>query len=318
MPFEDSLLASATDRAPATCRKILLVVSTTVVLLAACSGPGDEVVASAGDTRIDAAQVRALIDELPAATRDALRTDKTALERVVRSELTRRALVAEARAARLDSDPKVAEQLERVRDEALMRLWLARQAKVSDDYPSDEDLRLAFQANAPTLTPPAQYRVAQIFVSAPNGIAPSQLATAMRKAADVGARIPGGDFAALAREFSEHADSAARGGDVGLLSANQMLPEIVAAVRGLEVGSTAGPVKTSQGLHYVKLLEKKVAPAPTFEQAREPLRTALRARRAQELEQAYLSALSSRLDVAVNQLALAEIEPAGKTAVAQP
>jgi foldase protein PrsA len=74
-----------------------------------------------------------------------------------------------------------------------------------------------------------------------------------------------------------------------------MLPEVVAAVRNLEVGATAGPVKTSQGFHYVKLLERKVAPTPTFEQAREQLKAALRARRAQELEQAYLAAIDTRL-----------------------
>ncbi len=290
-----------------------------VVLFAGCSAEGQNgAVATAGDATLGAEQVRELLAGLPAATRDALLADKTALERVVRSELVRRALVEEAKAAKLDSDPKIAEQLERVHDDALMRLWVARQSTVSDSYPSDEDLKLAYQSNAAALTPPAQFRVAQIFIAAPNGIAPSQLATAMRKAAEVGARIPGGDFAALAREYSEHAASAASGGDVGLLPANQMLPEVVAAVRNLEVGATAGPVKTSQGLHYVKLLEKKVEPMPTFEQARAPLQAALRARRAQELEQAYLAALDARLNVAVNQLALAELGTNGNPANAKP
>lgn len=294
-------------------------VALAVVVLAGCSAEGrNDAVATAGNSTIGAAQIRELLAGLPAATRDALLADEAALERVVRSELVRRALVEEAKAAKLDSDPKIAEQLERVHDDALMRLWVAKQATVSDSYPSDEDLKLAYQSNATALAPPAQFRVAQIFVAAPNGIAPSQLAVAMRKAAEVGARIPGGDFAALAREYSEHAASAANGGDVGLLPANQMLPEVVAAVRNLDAGATAGPIKTSQGLHYVKLLERKVEPTPTFEQARDRLKEALRARRAQELEQAYLAALDARLSVAVNQLALAEFGPAGKTAEAKP
>jgi parvulin-like peptidyl-prolyl isomerase len=85
-------------------------------------------------------------------------------------------------------------------------------------------------------------------------------------------------------------------------------------VRDLEVGATTGPVKTSQGLHYVKLLDKKVEPLPSFEDSREQLRLALRARRAQELEQAYVAALNTRLDVAVDQIALAQIEASEKTA----
>jgi peptidylprolyl isomerase len=159
--------------------------------------------------------------------------------------------------------------------------------------------------------PPAEFQVAQIFISAPNGIGPVQLAAAMRKAAEVGGKIPGGDFAQLARQYSEHADSAGRGGDVGMLPADQMLPEIVAAVRGLDVGATTGPVKTSQGLHYIKLLDRRVAPAPTLDEARERLTAALRAQRARELEQAYVSNLNSKLNVKVDQIELASIQAPG-------
>lgn len=284
-------------------------IMTVALAVTACSERrSGEAVAKTAEEQLSVAEVKELLDQLPANTRDALRRDKAALERLVRAELVRRALLKEATSAAFDSDPTIAGQLQRARDEALVRLWLAKQATVSNDYPTEEDLKLSYQANAATLTPPAQYRVAQIFVSAPNGIDSSRLAAAMRKAAEVGSKIPGGDFGALAREYSEHAESAARGGDVGLLAANQMLPEIVAAVRSLEVGATAGPVKTSQGLHYVKLLEKEVKPLPSFGEAREQLRAALRTRRAQELEQAYLAALNAKLDVAVDQIALAQIE----------
>jgi peptidylprolyl isomerase len=297
-------------------RRVLVL--SVAAILAGCSGDGDDrTVGRAGDQQISATEVRQIVADLPESTRRSIRGDRQALERVVRSELMRRALVAEAKSAKLDSEPAVAEELDRVRDEALLRLWLARQASVAPGYPSDEDLKLAFGANQAALTPPPQYRVAQIFVSAPNGIDATRLAAAMRKATDVGGRIPDGDFAALAREYSEHAESARRGGDVGLLPANQMLPEIVAAVSGLEVGATAGPVKTSQGLHYVKLLEKKTSPAPTLESTREQLRAALRAQRAQELERAYLADLNARLAVSVDQIALAQLDADGADAPGQ-
>jgi peptidylprolyl isomerase len=287
----------------------LFAVAAVVLAITACSGRRDAgPIAEAAEERLGVAEVREMLDQLPANTRDALRSDKAALEQYVRAELVRRTLIKEAAAVDFDSDPKVAGQLQRARDEALVRLWIAKQATVSDEYPSEEDLKLAYQVNSAALTPPVQYRVAQIFVSAPNGVDPARLAVAMRKAAEVGSRLPGGDFAALARAHSEHAESAARGGDVGLLAANQMLPEILTAVRNLEVGATAGPVKTSQGLHYVKLLDKKVEPLPSFEDSRGQLRAALRARRVQELEQAYLAALNAKLNVAVDQIALAQME----------
>lgn len=290
--------------------RLALLIFVVATVAGGCSRGSSAVVGRAGDISVDAAQVTDLLAELPDSTRTALQADRAALERFVRAELLRRALVAEARTAALDSEPEVARLLERAREDALARLWIARQAQVADEYPSEQDLELAYQRNLEGLTPPAQYRVAQIFVSAPNGVSPDRLADAMRKAAEVGSKIPTGDFAALAREYSEHGESAAQGGDVGLLPANQLLPEVAAAVRGLAVGDSIGPVKTSQGLHYVKLLEKEVAPAPSFEDAREQLRVALRARRQQELEQGYLAALKAKLDVAVDQVALAEIEAA--------
>lgn len=283
------------------------------LLFAGCvDHDADTVIGRAGESAMNAAEVRQIVAALPAATRNSVHEDKAALERVVRAELLRRALVKEAVAAKMEADPQIAEQLARVREEALLRLWIARQAKVSDDYPTEEDLKLAYQTNAAALTPPAQYRVAQIFVSAPNGIDPARLAVAMRKAAEVGSKIPAGDFAALAREYSEHAESAARGGDVGLLAANQMLPEIVEAVKNLEVGATTGPIKTSQGLHYVKLLEKKTSAMPTLDEARPQLRSALQARRAQELEQAYLAELNAKLNVAIDQIALDKLAMDGR------
>lgn len=290
----------------------LALACTIATTLIACRD-SSAVVGQAGALTVSAREVQAIVAALPAQTRAVVEQDKGALERVVRAELVRRAILQEARDARLDADAKVQAELDRVRDDALVRLWIARKAQVSGDYPSEEDLRVAYEANRGALVAPAEYRVAQIFISAPNGIGADRLAVAMRKAADVGSRIPGGDFAALAREYSDHAETATRGGDVGMLPANRMLPEIVAAVRDLEVGAAVGPVKTSQGLHYVKLLERRNGSALTLEQVQPQLVTALRARRAQDLEQGYLTELDARLGVTIDQIALAAAGDAKKT-----
>jgi peptidylprolyl isomerase len=318
LPVSESAVSRESSASTRARVVVAFAIGCAALAVAACSAQSEgDTVAKAGDSRLGAAEVRELLDQLPANTRRALRSDKVALERFVRAELARRALLEEATSADFDSDPNVARQLQRVRDDALVRLWLAKQATVSGDYPSEEDLKLAYQSNTTALTKPAQYRIAQIFIAAPNGIAPSKLASAMRKAAEVGSRIPGGDFAALAREYSEHAESAARGGDVGLLDADNVLPEIVAAVRDLDIGASAGPIKTSQGLHYVRLLEKRTPAAPTYEEAEAQLRAALRARRAQELEQAHIAQLNARLDVAVDEIALAQIGAEGSATARQ-
>ena len=293
--------------APIICTALL----SSLLLLVGCSRHGGtDAVGEAGEISLGAAELREIVAALPETERRALAQDPAALERIVRAELLRRTILEDARAAGFDKEAATQPQLERARDDALVRLWVKRQGAVAEDYPTEQDLQAAFAANSAAFTAPAQYRVAQIFVALPNGADSARMLAALRKAETVAARLPNEDFSALARELSEHAPSAATGGDVGMLPADRMLPEIVVAVRELEPGGTAGPVRTAQGLHFVRLLERKPGAALTFDAAREQLVAALRARRAQELEQAYLARLDSRTPAAVDEIALAKLREA--------
>jgi parvulin-like peptidyl-prolyl isomerase len=287
---------------------LLLFALPTVAALAASAPPGD-VVAQAGSTELTSADVRALVAALPAEQRAQVAGNTEALEQVVRAELVRRAVIAEAKAKGFDRQADTQAQLERVRDEALMRLWVASKSAVPAGYPTENDVQKAYDENRQALTAPTEYRVAQIFIAAPNGGDPAKLAAALRKAADVAAKLPGADFGKLAEQQSEHAESASRGGDLGYLAESRMLPEIAAAVRNLRPGETVGPVKTAAGLHFLKLVDRKAGAVPALPQARDDLVRILRARRAQELQNTYLQGLNTQLNVSVNQIALAKLAP---------
>jgi peptidylprolyl isomerase len=157
---------------------------------------------------------------------------------------------------------------------------------------------------------PTQYRLAQVYIGLPDD--PAKLAAALRKAAEVAGKLAGdrpvADFGKLAEAYSEHADSAGKGGDMGFLPDNQLAPEVLAAVRALKPGEVAGPVRTAQGLHYLKLLDRKAGAPLAYAEARDALANALRSRRAGELSQAYLAALDKRLGISVNQIALAKLQ----------
>lgn len=265
-----------------------------------------DAIAQGGGVSLDAAAVREIIQSLPAADRRLAGTDAAVLERVVRGEVVNRALLAEARQAGFEGEADVRAQLGKLQEEALLRLWLARQAKLPEGYPSEADIQAAYEANKATLVAPTQYRLAQVFIALP--AEPVALQAALRKAAEVGTRV-GGDFAKAARESSEHAASAAKGGDMGYLPEDQLAPEVLAAVRALKAGDVAGPVRTAQGLHYLKLIDRRAGLPLSLAEAREPLAAALRQRKAAELSQAYLAALNARLAVSVNQIELARLQP---------
>jgi peptidylprolyl isomerase len=276
-------------------------------LQATAAAPTD-VIAQGGSVTLNAADVRSLVTALPATDRAQVAGDAATLEKLVRTEIVSRSLLGEARAKAFDKQPDTVLQLDRLRDEALVRLWVASHAALPAGFPTEADITAAFEANKLALVSPTQYRIGQIFIGTPDGLGPAQLSTALRKATDVGARVAGGDFGKLAQEQSEHAESAGKGGDMGFLPENQLAPEVLAAVRALKVGEVVGPIKTAQGLHYFKLLDRKAGAALTLAEAHDALANALRTRRANELAQAYLADLGTRLAISVNQIELTKLQ----------
>jgi peptidylprolyl isomerase len=268
-----------------------------------------DIVAQAGSLSLGGSDIRSLIASLPAQQRAAATASVSSLEQVVRAELVRRSVLAQAKTKTFEDQPDTVSALDRARDEALVRLWVATQTRVPAGYPSEAEIKAAYEANQQALAAPTEYRLAQIFINAPDGADPAQLLAALRKANDVESKLATSDFSELARTQSEHAESASRGGDLGYLPENRLPPAIAALVHGLKGGEVVGPVKTAQGLHFFKLLDKKTGAVPTLAEAHDALVAALRSRREQELERAYLSSLNDKLGVTVNQIELAKLQP---------
>ncbi len=70
----------------------------------------------------------------------------------------------------------------------------------------------------------------------------------------------GGDFAQLAKTFSDDDDTRAVGGELGWFAAGEMFPAFIDAVSGWETpGEIRGPVVTPFGFHILKLVEFQAA-----------------------------------------------------------
>jgi peptidylprolyl isomerase len=274
----------------------------------ASPGTSADIVAQGGGFTLTSAELRTLLDGLSPADRAALAANPAAFEQLVRAQIVRNAALAEAKSKGFERLPATQAQLERVHDEALVRLWVAAQAIVPPDYPSDAELQSAYDSNKQALAPPTQYRISQIFISAPDGMDAGQLAAALKKEADIAAKLPTADFAQLAQTQSEHPDSAAKGGDMGYLAEDRMVPAIAAAVRGLKPGGVAGPIKTAQGIHFLKLIDTKPGAVPTLAEVHDKLVAALRARKADAVGQQFLSDYTTKLNITVNQIELAKLQ----------
>lgn len=77
----------------------------------------------------------------------------------------------------------------------------------------------------------------------------------------------GGDFAALARQYSEDA-SATQGGNLGFFARGEMVKPFEEAAFGLQPGELSAIVETPFGLHLIKLEDRRPARIVSEDQAR--------------------------------------------------
>lgn len=266
----------------------------------------DTVVARGGSIQIDLNEVRSLLASLPDGTRQAVLAKPGSLEQLVRQDILQRSLLEDAQTASFATDPATTSALQRVHDEALTRLWLASKSAVPAGFPSESQIQSAYdllQKNAPY-----EYHLEQIFIAAPDGGDPQALATALRKVDDVQKLIAASSFEQVARQKSEDTDSAPKGGDLGFLPGAKLMPDIRTAVESLTPGAIVGPIKTSAGLHFLKLVERRRIAIPPLATVHAKIVAALRAQQAQQLEQAYLQQVAAKLDITVDQIELAKLQ----------
>lgn len=267
------------------------------------------VVARMGDVELRAEEVRPLVDSLPAEARAQLAQNPAELARLIRTELLRKVLATEARTKGWDKRPEVVAQMERARDQALVGTYMNNIARPPESFPSEAEVKAAYDQNPGAFATPRQFRLAQIFVLAPPESDKAAFDKARAKAADLAAkaRAKGADFAALAKSASEHAESAARGGDMGWVTEANLLPELREPLAGMKKGEVSTAVKAAQGWHVVRLddvRDKGVRPLP---EVRDQIVASLRLRKAQETEQAYLTFMTNKTPAQLNDAELGRL-----------
>jgi len=270
----------------------------------------DGVVGKMGTVEIKTADVRRLIDAQPAQVKKQVASSPADLDRLVRSELVRQALLNEAKGKGVDKKPEVALMMERAREQALLQAYMSEVAKPPAGYPSEEDVKQAYDANKPALTAPAEFNLAQIFISVPESADKAAVTAATKKAHDIAAKAQAknADFAKLAREQSEQKETAAKGGDLGWLPDNQIIPEIRAAIAQSEKGDVTGAIRSASGFHIVKVLDKKPAGVKPLSEVRDTIVNQMRLRRAQDIERNYIEGMMGRSQVSINQAELSKLQ----------
>jgi peptidyl-prolyl cis-trans isomerase C len=179
------------------------------------------------------------------------------LERLIQQQV----LVGQARRVQLDQDPQIKRHMQQAEDRVLENEFLNR--RIGDSI-TEEALLARYQQEYANKPGPEAADVSIILV-------PSE-AQARKDIAEI---VGGADFATVARRDSQDT-SAEKGGSLGFLRQDQMIPEVGAVATALEAGQVApNPIHTQIGWFVVKSSARKRVPVPGFAEVREKLRREL-------------------------------------------
>ena len=135
------------------------------------------------------------------------------------------------------------------------------------------DVQKAYNDNIAQYQTPEQVRAIHILLKT-DGKAEADV---RKQAEDILKQVKaGGDFAALAKKYSEDDGSKVNGGDLDYFTRGRMVPEFETAAFALQPGQVSDLVKSQFGFHIIKVIDKKPAAARTLDEVRPHLEDQLK------------------------------------------
>lgn len=129
---------------------------------------------------------------------------------------------------------------------------------------------------------------------------------AEKKAKEVLAKIKaGGDFAALAKQYSDDPGSKENGGDLGFFGQGQMVPAFEKAAFALKKNQVSELVKSDYGYHIIQVLDRKEATGKDFEKQKKDLEKQVKEKKGQEAYKQMLDDLKAKGKIEIADLGLA-------------
>jgi len=174
-----------------------------------------------------------------------------------------------------------------VDDARLRRTLTVPDAQIADYYKTHQQ----------EFTVPEQVHARHILIQAKTQDAAGWDA-ALATARDVRAKAVAGDFAAVARKYSEDPGSKDSGGDLGLFPRGRMVKEFEDAAFSLKAGEVSQPVRSQFGYHVIKVDERRPASVSPLADVRDIVREKLVEGQADAEGNRRATALRDKIDAA--------------------
>jgi peptidyl-prolyl cis-trans isomerase SurA len=139
----------------------------------------------------------------------------------------------------------------------------------------DTELQESYQKRLQRYSVPGALTVSHMLFLVSPDAPEEEVESARQKAVAILQQLrQGGDFAALARQYSD-GPSAERGGLLGTFQPGELLPGFEEAVVALQPGEISDIVRTRVGLHIIRLDARQASTNKPFEEIREELKAEL-------------------------------------------
>jgi peptidyl-prolyl cis-trans isomerase C len=268
-------------------KRLLYLVAIALIAFAACAkDDSNKVLARVGSKKITVGDFREAYKAIPSSylpKEGGLAARKQVLDDLVNKDL----LVLESYKQGLDKDKGVLENTKKMEEQVLLTDLYTREvadkAKVVEKELKERYEKMAQEE---------EVHARHIIVSTPE------------KAQEILKRARAGeDFVELAKKYSEDTSTAPKGGDLGFLGRDLMLPpEFHDALFKLQSGQISEVVKTNFGYHIIKVDEKRKRKLDPFEKMKGTLEANLLREKRMELAKNYLDKIKKDYQIKINDV----------------
>jgi peptidyl-prolyl cis-trans isomerase D len=171
-------------------------------------------------------------------------------------------------------------------------------AKILSQTPvSKEDLQAYYDQHRDDYRVPEQVSVSHILIKTPlpgpdGKVDAKGTEDARKKAEDVLKQLKaGGNFADLARKYSEDPGSGKNGGSLGWIGRGRTVPEFEKAAFSLAKGSTSDLVQSSYGFHIIRVDDQQSAHVKTLDEVKDQIEESIKQQKAAQAAANQVNAL---------------------------
>jgi parvulin-like peptidyl-prolyl isomerase len=252
-------------------------------------------------TTLDLESIRELLAVIDANRRRQILDSRETFEQFVRQETVNQSVLTAAYANGANENEAIGVLMERAARRILAEAYLNQVVRLNLDpgFPSDEQVREAYENNQDAFRVPERMHLWQIFIPLENGASDDDIKAAWKLADRIAADLRAGkaDFAAMAKEHSGHEASRVNDGYMGLIKVAELLPAVAEAAQKLEVNGISPPIATETGLHILRKGATVASELVDFDSVRGTIRERLQREAAQKVRQAAVQKISEEFPV---------------------